>query len=418
MFINAMIGGTPGKNCGGFCKFCYFRSVDFNNLYSIKLGCKYCPPDQIGCNHCQEIINDIKNGFKPSSQVISNVINVLNWHEMLGSINYDNLKITVCSSADIIFYPHLIHLISEIKKWGLKVHLGYTSGKGINDEKIVDKLISIGVDEINFSVLSTNTAVRKTWMGDKTPEVSLNALKLFCQNIDVNATTVVIPNVIDEGEIFSTCSELEEWGIKTFMLSRFVNFKYQGLILNQKPVISGVDTQTYEEFQELVKKVSDEFSFRVVGSPFNDPKKNIPYALSKKENIKYLRRLPPVTEEATIITSKLSYKPLKKIFETIAGDKVNVVALDKEIGDLITHEDLALADLDDIKDRVIIPGGALVHDKVTQDILSKDGRDRTVFRGPNLLFFYDFEQLSKEDAIKYELNSFKVLIDRINYSSI
>jgi len=211
------------------------------------------------------------------------------------------------------------------------------------------------------------------------------------------------------------CGILEDWGIKSFMLSRFVNCKKEGLIFNNRPVIKDMNTQPFEKFQELVKKVSDEFSFRVIGAPFYDPEKNTPYAISKRENIKYLKQLPPITGEATIITSKLSVKPLQKIFQITAGDKVNVVAVEKEIGDLITSEDLATVNLDDVKKKVIIPGGALVHDRVATEILNKDGR-RSVVRGPEWLFFYDFELLSQFDVIEYELKAFEALINKINSS--
>lgn len=416
MQIPVVVGGTPGRDCGGFCKFCYFKGVDYNKLDKISLGCRYCPPDRIGCDHCHEVINDIKNGFRPVSRVLSHLENVLRWHEFLGTLKNDDLKFVTASWADIIYYPQLPQLISTLKDWGSQIHLGYTSGKGIKDEKMAEGLLSMDIDELNFSVFSMDPEMRRKWMGDKTPQESLNALKLFCENIEVNVSVLVIPGVIDEEEIFNTCSILEEWGIKSFMLNRFANFKNQGLILNDQDVIEGITPQPYEEFLELIGRVSDEFSFKVLGTPFNDPEKNVPYAISKKENINYLGRLPPITKDATIITSKLSFKPLKKIFETIARDRVNVVAADKEIGDLITHEDLALLDLNEIKDRVIIPGGALVHDNVVREILNKDGKKRSVVRGPGWLFFYDFEQLSKEDVINYELKAFKTLINKINNS--
>lgn len=413
MLISAIVGGTPGKDCGGYCKFCYFRSVDYENLDSISLGCKYCPPTQVGCTHCHEVINDIKNGFRPLDHVLSNLENKLKWLSFLGSLNKD-MKIVTASWADIIFYPQLIELLSTLKDWQLQVHLGYTSGKGIKDAKTVDKLISNGVNEVNFSVFSMDPHKRRKWMGDKTPEESLKSLKIFCENIEVNASTVVVPGVINEDEIFSMCGTLEDWGIKSFMLSRFVNYKNEGLIFNNRPVIKELNTQPFEEFQVLVKKISDEFSFRVIGAPFYDPEKNTPYVISKRENIKYLKQLAPVTEETTIITSKLSVKPLQKIFQIIARDKVNVIAVEKEIGDLITGEDLATVNLDDVKMKVIIPGGALVHDRVATEILNKDGANRCVVRGPEWLFFYDFELLSESDVIEYELKAFKALINKIN----
>ncbi len=414
MFINAVIGGTPGKDCGGFCKFCYYRSADYKNLNSISLGCKYCPTNQIGCDYCLEVINDIKNGFRPLDQVISHVRNILGWYEFLGQLNYKDIRIITVSWADIILYPQIFELVSTLKEWGFQVHLGYTSGKGINDAKVAEELVSLGVDELSFSVFSMNPEIRRKWMGDKNPEESLKALNIFCENMEVNASTVVVPNVIDEEEIFRTCSVLEDWGVKSFILSRFANFKSEGLIFNNRPVIDGINTQSYEEFHELVRKVSNEFSFRVIGTPLIDPENNVPYSILTKGNQKHLKYLPQVTDEATIITSKLSLNPIKKIFELLGGDKVNVVCPDKDIGNLITHEDLASLDLHELKSKVIIPGGALVHDKAVDRILSKDGNKRTVIRGPGSLFHYYVEGLSKDQILNFELNSLKMLIEKIN----
>lgn len=415
MMLNAVVGGAPGKDCGGFCKFCYFKSVDYKNLDSLKIGCQYCPPDQVGCSHCREVINDIQTGFRPLPKVLGDIENLLRWQTLLGNLNYKDLKVVTASWADIIFYPELNELLTTLKDWGLHTHLGYTSGKGIKDGNLAGGLISLGVEEVNFSVVSMNPQIRSKWMGDKSPEESFKALKIFCEGIDVNASTVVIPGVINEDDIFKTCSILEDWGVKTFLMTRFANFKSEGLIYNDQAVLEGVTTQPYEQFQKLVEKVSREFSFRVLGAPFFDPEKNAPYILSQENNWKYLDRLPEVTREATIITSQLSYKPLHKIFSKIAADKVNVVKVDKEIGDLITHDDLESVDLSMIKKKVIIPGGALVHDKQASDILNKDGNRRTVVRGPLWLFYYDFELLDDKNVLEYELGCFKKLIDKINH---
>ena len=32
MEIPVFVGGTPGKNCGGFCDFCYFKTADYQKL--------------------------------------------------------------------------------------------------------------------------------------------------------------------------------------------------------------------------------------------------------------------------------------------------------------------------------------------------------------------------------------------------
>ena len=221
-------------------------------------------------------------------------------------------------------------------------------------------------------------------MGDKNPVEAVESLKLFCENIDVNASVVVVPGVNDQENLFQTASDLEEWGVKNFLLRRFANFKYQGLILNDnRPIIKGINPQTIEEYQELVKKITDEFSFRVMSYPYYDYKKDFPFAILKRKNRKYLDELPKIISKATIITGKLAAPYLIKFFDLVDEDGlVNVVNVDKEVADLITHEDLTTIDLDEVKEKVIIPLAALIHDKRTQEILSKDGTPRKIIRGP------------------------------------
>jgi methanogenesis marker radical SAM protein len=315
--ILALVGGTPGIDCGSFCEFCYFKAVDYNNLNEISLGCRYCPPNQFECDNCSMIKKEVKSGFKSPNQVLEEFKKDLFKQESLGLVNFEDLKINLGSWADIINYPHLKELISSFKELELPVHLGYTSGKSIHNEKMAENIISMGIDEISFSVFSTDPSKRKNWMNDKTPEESLKALKMFCETIDVNGSTVVIPDIIDKEEIFSTLSTLEEWGIKTFILSRFANFVNQGLILNNKPTILGLNTQSIEEFHNLVKEAADEFKFRIIGIPASDPKNDIPFILSKKKNKEYLEQLNLINSRATILTSKLSAPYLKKILGRI-----------------------------------------------------------------------------------------------------
>ncbi len=416
MEIYTDVGGRPGLDCGGFCKFCFYKNVDFNNLKSLSIGCVDCPPHQIGCEKCQASINRVENDFKPLSKVFMDLEHKLMqkpWDAFTR-----NLKVVIGAGADIFYYPHLTELVSVIKASDLPLHLGYTSGKAIKDERFAQELISLGLDELSFSVFSTDPEVRRKWMGDKSSEEAVKGLKLFCENIDVNASVVVIPGVNDEEQLFQTCSDLEEWGVKSFVLRRFANFKDQGLILNdERPIVKGIKTHTYEEFQELVRKVSDEFSFRVLAFPFYDPKKDFPFAILKKKNREYLEELPSVKTEATVITSRLTAPFLKKFFELVNGsDLVNVVDVDKEIADLITHEDLESIDLTEVKKNVILPSGALVHDEQAWKILNKDGAQRKIKRGPYVLThpYYESVDFDLEDLIEHELKSFKVLIDRIN----
>jgi len=94
---------------------------------------------------------------------------------------------------------------------------------------------------------------------------------------------------------------------------------------------------------------------------------------------------------------------------------VNIVSADKDIADLITHEDLESINLDEVKRNVIIPSGALVHDKKAAEILCSDGKFRMVVRGPYVLTnpYYE-DDYYKEDLLDFEFKSFNALIDVIN----
>jgi methanogenesis marker radical SAM protein len=416
MEIYTDVGGRPGLDCGGFCQFCFYKNVDFNRLKSLKIGCADCPPHQIGCEKCQALINRVENDFKPLPRVFMDLENKL-MQNSWDALNR-NLKVVIGAGADIFYYPHLKELVSVIKASYLPLHLGYTSGKAIKDESFARELISLGLDELSFSVFSTDPELRRKWMRDRNPEEAVKSLKLFCENIEVNASVVVIPGVNDGKRLFQTGSDLEEWGVKTFVLRRFANFKNQGLILNDdRPILEGIKPHSYEEFQKLVRKVSDEFSFRVLAFPFYDPEKDFPFVILKEKNRRYLEELPSVKTEATVITSRLTAPFLKKFFELVdESDLVNVIGVDKEIADLITHEDLESIDLAEVRKNVVLPSGALVHDEQAQEIFSKDGVRRRIKRGPYVLThpYYESVDFNTEELIEHELKSFKALIDKVN----
>ena len=141
-----------------------------------------------------------------------------------------------------------------------------------------------------------------------------------------------------------------------------------------------------------------------------------PFILSKPEYEEFLDILPPITGEATLLTSKIAAPFLKKIFEKIAGD-VNIVATKKDIACLMTKQDLEALDLDDIKDAVILPGRAFVNLMDAERILSADGVERVVGYGPDTLSV-DGELssgMNEEEVIEHELESFIELIQAINF---
>jgi methanogenesis marker radical SAM protein len=202
---------------------------------------------------------------------------------------------------------------------------------------------------------------------------------------------------------------------------RFANFENQGLILGNEPIINGLTPHSLEEFENLVRQLNKEFSFQVTGTPLCDPGNDAPFALSKSKNQEYLDILSEVTSEATILTSKIAAPFIKKIITNIgAEDLVNVVTADKDIGCLITEKDLEGIDLKDLKETVLIPGRAFVHDKRAEEVLSRDGVERIVARGPDKLSV-DGEMsstLSKKEVLKAELYAFQDLIEAINFFGI
>ncbi len=413
MQIVADVGGIPGKDCRGFCKYCYFRKVKGIEA----LGCKNCSPSRVGCDNCTSGIRETKSEFLQPFLVVSSVQSSL----MLGNYRDANLKVNISGGGDVSCYPHLLDIASAFSDFGLPMHLGYTSGKGIDDAKMAEELVSREVNEVTFTVFSTDPQIRREWVNDKTPEESLKALQIFCESSEVHAASVIVPGVNDGEDLYKTCSTLEDWGAKAFILMRFANFRNQGLILGNEPVLDGVTPHGLDEFEALVRKINDEFNLKVTGTPLCDPENDTPFAISKDKNKEYLDILSKVTSEATILTSNIAAPFIEKIIESIeADDHVNVVAVDQDIGCLITQKDLEEVDISQLKETVIIPGRAFVHDKKAAEILSRDGVDRLVARGPDKLTV-DGEMsgtLSRNDILKRELIAFEDLIGAINFFGV
>ena len=410
MQIIADVGGVPGKNCRGYCKYCYFKKVKPIE----PLGCRYCPPNKIGCSRCDEGVRDYGSDFKPPFLVLNEVQTSL----MMNQVNDKELKANISGGGDVSCYPQLEELITGLNQFGIKSHLGYTSGKGIDDSKQATKLIDNGVNEVTFTLFANDVNLRKEWVCDPTPEASLESAKIFAENAKLYAASVIIPGINDGEILHKTCEDLESWGAKALLLMRFANTTEQGLILGNSPIIEGVKPQTIEDFSNLVKEINKEYNLRVTGTPTGDPTLNSPFIISKKGNEEYLQFLKEVTGEATLISSKLAAPYIKEVFNKIgASDNVNIIATNKEIACLMTKEDFESVDLADVKESVIIPGRSFVHDSVVEEIFSKDGVKRIVGRGPDTLSV-DGELssgLTEEDVIMEEIESFRDLIDAINF---
>ncbi|WP_297898610.1 methyl coenzyme M reductase-arginine methyltransferase Mmp10 [Methanobrevibacter sp.] len=409
MQIVADVGGIPGKDCRGFCKYCYFRKVK-----SIEpLGCSQCSSGKIGCSHCGEGVTETKNEFKMPFFVVNEIQTTL----MMINPADNNLKVNISGGGDVSCYPHLEELTGTLKQFEIPMHLGYTSGKGIDDADIATRLINNGVDEVTFTLFSSNPDLRAKWMKDPNPEESIKAAKIFAESTELHAATVIIPGVNDGDVLHQTCEDLENWGAKALILMRFANTTNEGLILGNEPIIKDIDSTSVEEFQKLVEDINKKYNIRVTGTPVSDPDTGAPFAISKDENEIYLQFIQEIVGEATIITSKIAAPYIEKIFDKLDTDDVNVIATKKDIACLITKEDLEDLDLSNVKDTAIIPGRCFVHQIDAERILSSDGIERVVGRGPDKLSV-DGEMsgtLTEENVIEKELELFRDLVGAINF---
>lgn len=410
MQVVADVGGIPGKDCNGFCKYCYFRKVKKVKAF----GCAHCLPNKIGCDRCSKGITDSQSEFRSPFEVITEVQNAL---MMQPNFRENDIKVNISGGGDVSCYPYLENLTANLNQFSLKSHLGYTCGKGITESEIASRLINNGVDEVTFTVFSTDPKLRREWVKDKKPEEALKACQIFCENADLTGAGVIIPGVNDGDVLRQTCNTLEEWGAKGFILMRFANTFNEGLILGNEPILKGIESQPVEEFGQLVEEINKEYNFRVTGTPLCDPETGGPFAIAKDENEIFLQFIKKVTGEATIITSKIAAPFISKIFDKIDADNVNVIGVPKEIACLITKEDLEQIDLSEVKQAVIIPGRAFVHQLDAERILSADGVERIVGRGPDTLTIDGELSFDKTDekVIEEELTQFNDLVDAINF---
>ena len=409
MQVVADVGGIPGKDCNGFCKYCYFRKVKEIKTF----GCAHCLPNKIGCERCSKGVADSQGAFKSPFEVMNEIQTTLMMNMAQGEISA-----YISGGGDISCYPHLESLTSSLNQLSISSCLGYTCGKGITDSETATRLINNGVNEVSFTIFSSDPQLRKEWVKDLNPQEALKACQIFCENINLTGAAVIIPGVNDGDILRQTCNSLEEWGAKGMLLMRFANTFNEGLILGNEPILKGVESQPVESFSELVKQINSEYKFRVSGTPLCDPETGGPFAIAKDENEVFLQFIKPITGEATIITSKIAEPFIIRIFDkTDLENNVNVVACEKDIARLITKEDLEKLDLSEIKDSVILPGRSFVHQLDAERILSADGVDRLVGRGPDTLSV-DGElsiDMTDENVIERELEEFNDLVDAINF---
>ncbi len=398
------IGGRPGIDCRGFCEYCYFKRVK----EVPPLGCQYCLPFKKGCDYCSRSVQEHYSGFKSFRDVADDTLARLN------TMNEDISRVTISGGGDPSCYPQFGDLIELLSSMEAPLHIGYTSGKGFDSPKIAKFLIDNHMSELSFTVFSVNPLLRKRYMHDPSPEVSLSILDELCGAIDVYAAAVVLPGINDGEQLMETCQWLEERGAKGIILMRFANSRENGLILGNEPVIRGQRVHTPEEFRDLVTDMAGCFpQLKISGTPLWDPQIGSPFTIRHEPDL--IEKLPWITRRASIITGSVAAPFIREILLQCGGG-ATVIPVKKDIACLITIEDLKDLNLARLEKTVIIPGRAFVHDREASVVLSADGVERMVVRGPEMLTA-DAETsmgMTRNEVLSLELEGFADLIRTIN----
>jgi len=397
------IGGSPGINCRGFCEYCYFKNVKGVQ----PLGCRYCLPFKKGCDYCTRGVKEEYSGFKDLKTIADEVL--ANLQTKRGDID----RITISGGGDPSCYPRFTELIELLGSMKAPLHIGYTSGKGWDDPAIADLLIDNGLSEISFTVFASDPALRKRYMHDPTPEASLRIVERLCEAADVYAAAVVLPGINDGDVLEQTCEWLNGSGAKGLILMRFANATEQGLILGNGPILKNQQVQTVESFRDLIADLSGKFDMKISGTPLWDPDIGSPFAIISEQEL--IQKLPRVTRRATVISGSVAAPYIEKILSA-CGSKVPVVPVIKEIACLITADDLQHLNISALERAVIIPGRSFVFDPEVQEILSADGVEREVIRGPDQLTA-DAETsmgMTRDQVLSMEMDGFAELIQTIN----
>jgi methanogenesis marker radical SAM protein len=401
--LSVDIGGSPGINCRGFCEYCYFKKVRGVQ----PLGCRYCLPFKKGCDYCTRGIREEYSGFKDLKTIGDETL--ANLQGKSGDLE----RITISGGGDPSCYPRFTELIELLGTMEAPLHIGYTSGKGWDDPAIADLLIDNGLSELSFTVFASDPALRKRYMHDPTPEVSLSILEKLCEHADVYAAAVILPGINDGVVLEQTCEWLQERGAKGIILMRFANATEQGLILGNGPIISHQKVQTVESFRDMISDLNQRFSIKISGTPLWDPDIGSPFAILSEPDL--IRKLPRVQRRATVISGSIAAPYINKVLVS-CGSKVPVVPVQKEIACLITIDDLRKLNLSTLEPVVIIPGRAFVHDAEAHDVISSDGVDCELIRGPEMLTA-DAETsmgMTRNQVLAMEMDGFAELIRTIN----
>lgn len=196
---------------------------------------------------------------------------------------------------------------------------------------------------------------------------------------------------------------------------RFANSTEQGLILGNGPIIKNQQVQSIDSFRDMVADLSVKFDMKISGTPLWDPDIGSPFALISEPGL--IQKLPRVTRRATVISGRVAAPYIQKILSA-CGSEIPVISTGKDIACLITMADLQNLDLSALERAVIIPGRAFVFDPEAQELLSGDGVDRDVIRGPDTLTA-DAETsmgMTRDQVLALEMEGFAELIQTINRS--
>jgi NifB/MoaA-like Fe-S oxidoreductase len=194
---------------------------------------------------------------------------------------------------------------------------------------------------------------------------------------------------------------------------RFANAAEQGLILGNGPIISNQKVQTVQSFRDLISGLNSRFTLKISGTPLWDPDIGSPFAILNEPDL--MNRLPRVQHRASVISGSIAAPYIERVLAR-CGSKAPVIPVQKEIACLITIDDLRNLDLSGLEPVVIIPGRAFVYDKEATEVLSSDGIDREVIRGPEMLTA-DAETsmgMTREQVLEMEMEGFADLIRTIN----
>ena len=394
------IGGKPGKDCRGFCSYCYFKHAKDVPPF----GCRYCMPFKKGCEYCAKGVKEEYAGFYSLKDVADHFL------ADLQMVTGDITKITISGGGDPSCYPEFTSLIEILGSLNIPLHIGYTSGKGFDNAEIADFLIENNMKEISFTIFASDPALREKYMHDPTPQASLDVIERLAAKIDVYAALVILPDVNDGEVLWTTLAWLEKIGVKGVILMRFANRENQGLILDNAPVIENQRVHTVEEFRELVSEAAARFpNLRLSATPLYDPAFDSPFAIRNEPDL--LRHLPRVTGKVSVVTGSIAAPYIAEILASCGAPEGMVVPVDKEISCLITIDDLKKLDPSLLEETVIIPGRAFVHDPEAELVL-----DKRVIRGPETLSADGETSMGMDltGVLTMEMEGFTHLIQLIN----